>query len=319
MLGQSSVKLTITSPFTISRATDLTLLYLVVSIPTDLTPIASTCTLSYSSADCVINGQLFNITNFGDFSTPLLITFNANTNYFVNSSTFTTHFYNGGSLIASDGTARLSSYCTSPCKQCTSTKTQCLSCLPTPYTVNNTFFPDTSTCVNVCPLSYYATSGMCANCNQSACLGCTSGPNYCTSCQTGKYLFSNGCLSSCPSQYYQNNGTCLSCVAPCFTCTAAAVCLTCNVGYFLDIDSRCVTTCSNISYIGLNGTCKLCTNDCRTCSITLSNCTSCEASQYLLFNNTCVRACSSGYYNNVNSTCEACVNPCLTCSSRTIC
>ena len=266
-----------------------------------------------------MSGQLLNITSFGSFSSPLVVTFKATTNYFVNTSSFTSQLSNGGSLISSDSLAKLTSYCTSPCKQCTSTKTQCLSCLPSPYTVNNTYFPDNSTCVNVCPTTYYATSGMCAACNQTACLGCTGGVNNCTSCQTGKYLFENGCLTLCPTQYYPINGTCVRCVAPCLTCSSATVCLTCTTGYFLDIDSRCVTTCSNISYIGLNSTCQLCTNNCRTCSGTLTNCTSCEASQYLLFNNTCVRACSSGYYNNVNSTCLACVSPCLTCSSRTVC
>lgn len=141
LLGQSTVKLTIASPFALTRATTPSLLYLTVAIPTDLTPISGSCTLSFSSANCAINLQNLNITGFGDFSTALTITFRANTNYFVTTSTFISQLYYSSSLIASDINMKLASYCTSPCKQCTSTPTQCLTCLPTPYTVNNTYHP----------------------------------------------------------------------------------------------------------------------------------------------------------------------------------
>lgn len=275
LLGQSTVKLNISSPFTLTRATTPSDLYLTVTIPNDLTPINGSCSLSYTSATCLLSGQLLNISGFGDFSSALVITFRANTSYFVNTSNFLSQLYNAGSLIASNTAMRLASYCTTPCKQCTSTPTQCISCLPTPYTVNNTYFPDSSTCVSVCPITYFVSSGSCVSCNASACYGCTGTANTCTSCPVSRYLYLSTCLSSCPSQFYPSNGSCLQCVAPCLTCTSAAVCLTCTANYFLDIDSRCVLTCSNISYIGLNGSCQACINNCRTCSRTLTNCTSC--------------------------------------------
>jgi hypothetical protein len=274
LLGQSTVKLNISSPFTLTRANSSGL-YLTVTIPSELTPVNSTCSLSYTSATCVQAGQFLNITGFGDFATSMVITFKANTSYFANTSTFISQLYYTGSLIATNSIMKLSSYCTNPCKQCTSTPTQCISCLPTPYTVNITYFPDTSTCVAVCPVTYFTSSGSCVSCNTTACYGCTSTANTCTSCQANRYLYLSSCLSACPSQYYPSNGSCVQCVAPCLTCTSATVCLTCTTNYFLDIDSKCVLTCSNISYIGLNGTCQLCTNNCRTCSRTLSNCTSC--------------------------------------------
>lgn len=163
------MKLTIASPFPLSRATNLALSYLYVSIPTDLTPINSSCSLSYSSALCMMSGQNLNITGLGDFSSNLIITFRANTNYFSSTSNFVSQLYYNSSLIASNSVTKLSSYCTSPCKQCTSTPTQCLSCLPSPYTINNTLFSDNSTCVAVCPSTYYVTSGSCLKCNQTAC------------------------------------------------------------------------------------------------------------------------------------------------------
>lgn len=266
-----------------------------------------------------MSGQNLNISGFGDFSSSLTITIRANTNYFTNTSNFVSQLYYSSSLVATNSAMKLSSYCSNPCKQCTSTPTQCLSCLPSPYTINNTLFSDNSTCVAICPSTYYVTAGACAKCNQSACYECTGTVNNCTSCQSGKFLFESTCMASCPQQYYASNSTCLACGAPCVTCINSTACLTCMTNYFLDIDSRCVLTCSNISYIGLNGTCQKCTSNCLTCSLSLSNCTSCQATQYLLFNNQCVRACQSGYYNNINSTCLPCVSPCATCSSLTIC
>lgn len=188
----------VVAPFRLTRATDFTVLNVVVGVPVDLVPYAGTCTLSVAGAVCAMTGQVINITGTSDFST-VTITFKANTNYFVNTSIFSSQLSYNNSLIASDSSTKLSSYCTNPCKQCTSTRTQCLSCLPSPQTVNNTLFPGNNTCVNVCPSTYYAVLGMCASCNQSACLDCSGNVNNCTSCQSGKLLFSNACLDQCPS------------------------------------------------------------------------------------------------------------------------
>lgn len=287
-----------------SRAVNQTLSYITLATPTDLNPINGTCTVSYAGAICtMVTSQSFNITNFGDLSSSLTITFKANTSYFVNTSTFQTQLYYNSSMISSNLATSLTAYCTNPCKQCTATPTQCLSCLPNPYTLNITFYSVNNTCVSICPVTYYINSGVCSLCNQTACYGCTGSLNNCTSCAVGKYLYQNTCLSACPFQYYANNASvCTQCVQPCANCTSATVCINCITGHFLDIDSRCVTTCSNISYIGINGLCKQCTNGCKTCLGTLSYCTSCFNGT-LLFNNTCVSACSSGYYNNINTTC----------------
>lgn len=319
LLGQSNINLTITSPFSIPHSSDLTKLKLLVTVPSDLAPVTGTCALLYASATCVISNQTITITGFGDFSVPLTISFKAGTNYFVNTSPFTSQLYYGSDLIASDLSMKLASYCTVPCKQCTSNKVQCLSCLPMPYTTNNTYLSANNTCVTTCPISYYASAGQCLSCNASACYGCVDTANNCTSCQANTYLYGSTCLSICPDMYYAGNGVCNQCVPPCRTCSSPSACLSCTAGYFLDTDSRCVLTCSNTSYMGLNGTCQLCTNNCKTCSISLSNCTSCQSPQYLLLNHTCRTGCPTAYYNSLNTTCEPCRPPCSTCKSDTLC
>lgn len=179
-----------------------------MAIPNDLTLINNTCSTSNSLSTCKTTGQNLNITNFGDFSTNLTITFQANTNYFAATSVFQTYLNFISGLIASDTTMKLSSYCTSPCKQCTSVKTQCISCLPSPYTVNNTYFSGNLSCVNTCPITFYQNSGQCLNCDSNSCYGCSVTPTNCTSCAINKNLFQYQCLTTCPSQYYALNGTC---------------------------------------------------------------------------------------------------------------
>lgn len=302
LLSQSNISLTITSPFTIPHSGDLSKMILLVTIPTDLVPVVGTCSPSYVSATCVVNGQVLNVTGISDFATGLTIVFKAATNYFTTTSPFTSQLFYGSDLVASDTTMKLASYCTVPCKQCTSNKMQCLSCLPSPYTTNNTYLSSNNTCVVNCPTTYYASGGQCLACNSSVCLGCSNTANNCTSCQPNMYLYVNTCLAVCPDTYYAANGSCNQCVSPCKNCTSQTVCLSCITNYFFDIDSKCVLTCSNVSYIGLNGRCQLCTSNCKTCSINLSNCTSCLP-QYLLLNNTCRTGCPTSYYNNANTTC----------------
>lgn len=321
LLSTSTIQLTFKSPFVLSRATDQSLLKLTVDVPADLTPIDNSCVLSISGSACSLAGQKFTISSFNDFSSELILTFTATATYFTQTSAFTTKLTYNGSNVATDLLMKVTSYCTSPCQQCTSTRTSCITCLPSPYSSNNTYMPDNSTCVVDCPTAYFRleSAGECRKCNTTACAECEISANTCTSCASNKYLHESTCLSACPEFYYSFNGECLQCSSPCLACSSSSVCLSCVSNYFLDLDNSCVLTCSNTSYLGVDGLCKMCTNNCLSCAGTLSNCTSCEESQYLLFNNSCVRACQSGFYNNVNSTCEACISPCATCSSATIC
>ena len=272
LLSTSTVAVTISSPFTLNRATNTSLLYLLLTIPTELTILASSCSLSNPAATCAITSNKLNITAFTDLSS-LTITFKATTAYFATSSPFSATLYYSTYLVGTSSSATLSAYCSSPCQQCTATASQCLSCVPSPYTTKNTYLSFNNTCVITCPSTFYLSSSQCLACNSSACLACTGTSNNCTSCSAGKYLYSanNTCLSVCPAQYYGANTSCYNCVYPCYNCTSSSVCSSCAATYFLDTTSKCVQTCSNVSYIGINGTCQQCTSNCGTCSASLSN------------------------------------------------
>ena len=54
LLSESTISITFTSPFVLSRATDQSLLALEINVPSDLTPIADSCELSISGAVCAL-------------------------------------------------------------------------------------------------------------------------------------------------------------------------------------------------------------------------------------------------------------------------
>lgn len=158
-------------------------------MPSEFTPIPETCQLSNPSATCSMNSQVLNITGFSDLASPIIITFKASTLYFTTSSAFSAQLYYGSALVGINSTATAISFCTSPCKQCTVTPTECLSCLPDPYTANNTYLSVNNTCVAICPITFYLSGSQCIQCNSSACYSCTTSANNCTSCQSGKFLY----------------------------------------------------------------------------------------------------------------------------------
>ncbi len=281
MLSQSTIRLTFNNAFILSMASNLTLLYIKIIVPNDVQPINNTCILSLNSALCNLTAaQTFIISNLGDFSSQLQMSFNCATNYFINSSSFDIKLYYNTNIVSSNFSTTIISYCSSPCKKCTLIKTDCLSCLPLLYTSNITLFSGNNTCVASCPATYYLpTNGLsCVICNQSICLNCQNTATNCTSCSTNSYLYQNSCPNACPNTFYSSNSpnVCLNCISPCFNCTSATICITCISNYYLDTDNTCQSVCKNTSYIGLGGKCQLCTNNCITCSVSLSNCTSCN-------------------------------------------
>jgi hypothetical protein len=151
-MGTTQLTISLSSPFSLTRATNTSMVYIVFGIPTDFTPIDSTCILSYPSAICnKASTQILNLTNIGQFSTTLTLKFNASTTYFTQSSNFDIKLYYGSALVLLNNALRVSSFCVNPCKQCTTTATQCISCLPSPQTQNTTYFSANSSCVRVCP------------------------------------------------------------------------------------------------------------------------------------------------------------------------
>ena len=137
--------------------------------PEELTPIEDTCALSIEGASCSLSGQKATLTNVGNFDS-LTLTVDTNTAYFEeSSSSFGIKLTYDDSLIAQNNQLSLSRYCEVPCKECTQTKTECLSCLTTPYTNNDTYFGSEKQCLAECPSTYFELDANCEACDESAC------------------------------------------------------------------------------------------------------------------------------------------------------
>jgi hypothetical protein len=160
------------------------------------------------------------------------------------------------------------------CDICVSNVT-CSVCKPN-YILYYNSNTKTTTCVQVCPLSYYptattiSTSLACQPCLDSSCLQCitnsTTNSYQCLSCANNTFLLpSLGiCITQCYTGYYPiyttngNNQICVQCPLGCQSCINSTVCASCSDGYILDIvNSRCVTVCGigyyqfyNSTYVG---------------------------------------------------------------------
>jgi hypothetical protein len=171
LLSTSKVTVSLSSPFLFSQLSNSSLLSIVMQIPTDLTPISGTCVASFASSICSQASQTFTITQFGDFSSPITIKFNTLTSYFTSSSSFTINLYYNSSLVLTNTQLTIQPYCSTPCQSCTSIANQCLSCLPSPHTTQTVYFSFNSTCVNLCPDTYFLVNATmsCSKCNTTAC------------------------------------------------------------------------------------------------------------------------------------------------------
>ena len=116
---------------------------------------------------------------------------------------------------------------------------------------------DLVTCASTCPTGYWTNpiSNICSACN-SSCQDCTGSSNtQCTSCSSEYYLQPNStsCLNTCPDGYFKDTQalTCDPCNSACSTCTGPnnGLCLTCQVGFYLQPDTAmCLTTCPSNYY-----------------------------------------------------------------------
>lgn len=112
-----------------------------------------------------------------------------------------------------------------------------------------------STCSSTCPNGTIAvnqsSSGICQACDYP-CSSCSKSTSNCTSCSSANgtlFFYNNTCYNSsgCPEKTYENNqtSTCSSCVSPCGSCTSLTTCLSCTSGLYLNLNSSCLSTCSN--------------------------------------------------------------------------
>lgn len=234
LLAPSSLTLTLTSPFALSPSSPA-LLRIVIVPPAELTLHTTGCTLSLSGSVCTPTAANLTLTQLTSFSNTVSVTFSANASYFSTTGAFSLTLSYNGSVVAVNTALTVSSFCINPCKSCTSAS-QCLSCLPTPYTSLNYLYAGNNSCVSACPSTFFlpANGTTCNACNASACLNCVGSASTCTSCANPAFLMNTSCLLTCPNTYYGNNNLCVPCVNQCFNCTNSTYCLTCQTGYSLN-------------------------------------------------------------------------------------
>ncbi|KAL4497776.1 hypothetical protein ABPG72_000531 [Tetrahymena utriculariae] len=232
------------------------------------------------------------------------------------------------------------SQCTSPCAQCSSDTTHCISC------INGFFLYPQNTCVASCPVNYfqnntsmtytpcsngcskYSDANTCSQCDNSkgfrlqgsSCTLCISpcatyssvNPNSCLYCENNMYLSNSQWVTTCPNGFYNGpNYICSPCTTRYNQCQNGNSCTSCSSGYQLFTQNN-VQTCITSS---------TCFSPCSTCSGTFkpTTCTSCNKSFYLQ-GSSCVAQYSTGYYVNQSSqTCIQCPANFNACSGPSTC
>lgn len=318
LLSASNISLTITSPFTLRNTLSSASTSVVITIPSGFT-IGAACTSSSGSCSATSSTE-YTVSGPGLTLSNLVVVLNSLTlPYFSpTSSSFSVSYFYSSSLIASKTSGIVVTvYCTSPCKQCSSSKTSCLSCLPAPNTLIS-YDSDSKTCVQTCPTGKYNdANNFCQKC-VSPCATCTTNTS-CLSCTTGTWLSGTSCVTVCPDKSYNDSsGLCTACVGPCDKCTTVSACITCLTGYLSGTSCVPANNCPAGTYPeASNLTCNNCTSPCNACSVVGTNCTSCITS-YLYYSNQCVQNCPAGMYQS-STFCFNCVSPCGNCTSATSC
>ncbi|EWS76484.1 zinc finger lsd1 subclass family protein (macronuclear) [Tetrahymena thermophila SB210] len=193
---------------------------------------------------------------------------------------------------------------------------------------------DKQQCTPLCPDKQYGTSVngafICQYCQNSRCLQCDSSqPNLCLICdqfQSTKYLENGQCQLSCSDHSFPDSqNICKKCESKFQNCDSCnqSNCLSCNVGYYLDVQTySCVVNCPKGMY-GSNFTkqCEFCDqkNECEICDPQKpNNCTKCISSLYLQ-NGFCTLNCTDGTYPDSNNICQPCSDfdaNCIKCNSK---
>ncbi|KCV68399.1 hypothetical protein H696_04692 [Fonticula alba] len=138
----------------------------------------------------------------------------------------------------------------------------------------------------------------------SECAGCEGpGPGHCTGCPAGRLLGPDGhCLDECPTGFgpCHSDGRCIRCPAGCARCQPApdqcqsGVCLACQPGLFLGLDSQCHDACpvGEFPPASVPGQCFQCAKACASCASSAEACTSCADADHWLVLGTgeCTRA-----------------------------
>jgi len=208
----------------------------------------------------------------------------------------------GNTCVCNNGyyysTNTLCSQCAPQCGTCTTSNTNCQTCIDTTHmsAAPQCNCPTNSALTNgscVCNNGfYYSAATTCSACN-AQCATCSTSAAACSTCiDTTHMTAAPAC--SCPASSTLTNGNCV-----------------CNPGY----------------YYSSNTMCSACSTQCSTCTTSSTNCLTCVDTTHMsaapsctcpsfstLTNNACV--CNSGYYYSSNTVCSPCTTPCAQCVNQ---
>ncbi|XP_049434017.1 proprotein convertase subtilisin/kexin type 5b isoform X1 [Epinephelus fuscoguttatus] len=214
--------------------------------------------------------------------------------------------------------------CHKLCHRCSgSGQDHCLSCNP-PYFILN------STCVEECPVGYYAEDKderACERCHFS-CKSCAGRHSLqCVDCRSGFFKQGSSCVETCSESHFGNTTTmvCERCDPSCTKCWGRGNrnCLLCREGYvYLRQQGQCLQSCPPDYYQDRwSKTCHKCHPTCKTCSAGGALfCQSCYEG-YTFMKGICAAQCLVGFYatsqgsesDNDQPNCQACDPSCLDC------
>lgn len=114
-------------------------------------------------------------------------------------------------------------------------------------------------------------------------------------------------------------------MAPCFNCSSASVCLSCENSTYLLYQSQCILTCQSGTYRA-NETCLNCPSSCLTCQLNSTQgsvlCTTCITGRFMSMANpgVCLESCGPQSYGDaVTLRCYNCIDPCVDCKNAISC
>ncbi|KAM7391946.1 hypothetical protein PAMP_022592 [Pampus punctatissimus] len=200
----------------------------------------------------------------------------------------------------------------------------CLSCNKPSFLLNDT-------CVQKCPVGYYAEDKeerVCEGCHFS-CKSCTGRHSLqCVTCKPGFFKHGSSCVETCSESHFGNTSTmvCERCDPSCNKCSGQGNrnCLSCRDGYvYLRQSGQCLERCpSSYYHDSWSKTCQKCHPTCKTCNGGGAlACQSCYEG-YTFMGGICVSKCIIGFYTTsqvtemltaVNKVCKECDQSCLDC------
>lgn len=211
--------------------------------------------------------------------------------------------------------------CSPNCKKCSGTATTCTACEPGLF-----LYAGNQTCTLCNEDGFFQSGSDCLGCHSSCktCYGPLEGN--CITCNpvnpTSPYFLASNtsCIPCQGDKFYlqSDNINCDHCHTSCLACNGPlpTQCLSCNIGYFLNVTDNACTLCNTDGYYkdSSTSTCRKCDLSCRTCNgSSFADCTSCYTGNYLKDNSTCTDCVIYGYFIQDNFYCSKCASTCVTC------